>query len=337
MDEIRISETEIVRDQQYESQVDIAKRYPRDLKKVVNDCIAIATMDKETAETCNFSVPRGGKEIQGASVYLARIIVQQYGNIRVESRVTGSDAKQVHAEAVCFDLEKNTAVKSTTSRAITYKNGGRYNEDLIILHGKVAAAIAYRNAVFDVIPKAITNKVYNAAINMIAGDLSTEEKLIKRRKDAIDVFKDDYNVSEEELLDYLGLNTTNQIKQSEIVTMIGMFNSLKDGEFSVESMFGRKKTPEAIKVDANEFKKIISDLKTYKTGLNLVQQKYKDSELTEVQKAQIEEAGTITTKRLDEIIKLVLEDDSFDIKQFELILTDEQLNEVQEAIVDKSV
>ena len=97
--ELQVLNTEIVRDAQYESQVDIAKRYPRDLTRVVNNSIAIATMDKETAETCNYSLPRAGKQISGASVYLARIIVQQYGNLRVESRVTHSDLKQMLSDA----------------------------------------------------------------------------------------------------------------------------------------------------------------------------------------------------------------------------------------------
>ena len=293
-------------------------------------------MDKETAETCNYSVPRAGKEISGASVYLARIIVQQYTNLRVESRVTGADRTQVHAESVCFDLQNNTAVKSTTSRPITYKGGGRYNEDLIVLHGKVAAAIAFRNAVFDVVPKSVVNKVYNAAINLITGDLSTEEKLIKRRIAAIDTFKDDYGVLEKELLTYLGINTINQIKKDEIIRMLGMFNSLKSGEYTVEGMFERKVKPETKQITVKEFLKLLEDLKKFEISKSAALQKYKDSGLTDKQKGQIETAGTIDDKRLTEITELVIAEKK-ELNYFEFYLDDVQMETLKNAVADNAL
>lgn len=336
MEEIQVLNTEIVRDAQYESQVDIAKRYPRDLTRAINNSIAIVTMDKETAETCNYSLPRAGKKISGASVHLARIIVQQYGNLRVESRVTNSDRTQVYAESVCFDLETNVAVKSTTSKGIIYKHGGRYNEDMIVVTGKAAAAIAFRNAVFSVIPKSVIDKVYKAAMREITGDLSTEEKLIKRRKVAIDKFKSEYDVTEDEILKYLGLNTINQIKQDEIVTMLGMFNAIKDGEMTVDGMFDRKKKSEDKPITSKEFDKLIKDLKNYNISLKAANQKFKSSGLSDDQKAKIKEVGTITDKRLDEIIQLVI-DEKKELSHFEFYLDEVQFETLKNAIVDNEI
>ena len=236
---IEYKEIGIIKDSQYESQVDIAKRFPRNLTRVLQNSIAIVTMDVETAQTCNYTLPRAGSKISGESVHLARIIVQQYGNLRVESRVINSDAKQVHAEAVCFDLETNVAVKSTTSKSILTKAGKRYSEDMIVTTGKAAAAIAYRNAVFSVVPKAIVSKVYKAAMQVITGDISNETKLIKTRTSALKFFKEEYGVEEKEILFSLGLNTVNQIKSDQIVILRGMMTSLKDGEFTVDEMFSR--------------------------------------------------------------------------------------------------
>lgn len=334
--EIQVLNTEIVRDAQYESQVDIAKRYPRDLKRAINNSIAIATMDKETAETCNYSLPRGGKKISGASVHLARIIVQQYGNLRVESRVTHSDRTQVFAEAVCFDLETNVAVKSTTSKSILYSKGGRYNEDMIVVTGKAAAAIAYRNAVFSVIPKAVIDKVYKAAINTITGNITTEEELIKRRKAAIDKFNDEYGVKEEELLKYLGLNTINQIKQDEIVILIGVFNAIKAGEYTVDGMFERKTKPETKQITTNEFIQLIKDLRSYEISKKSALQQYKDSTLTDNQKKKIEDAGTIDDKRLTEIVKIVI-DEKRELNYFEFYLDEVQMETLKDAVRDNAL
>jgi hypothetical protein len=333
--EIQVLNTEIVKDTQFESQIDIAKRYPRDLTRIINNSIAIVTMDKETAETCNYNLPRAGKKLSGASVHLARIIVQQYGNLRVESKVTHSDSKQVYAEAVCFDLESNVAVKSTTSKSIINKNGGKFTEDMVIVTGKAAAAIAYRNAVFSVIPKAIVDKVYNAAMREITGDLSTEEKLIKRRKAAFDTFKSEFGVEEKEILDYLGINTINQVKQDEIVILLGMFNSLRDGESTVVEMFNRKSKTE-IKVENLQFDGILKALKDYDISLKEAHSKYKNNDFTDIQKAEILKAGTIDEKRIDEIIKLVIED-KFELGYFEFFLNPEQFEAVKQAVIDNEL
>lgn len=335
MEELKVLNAEVVKDAQFESQIDIAKRYPRDLTRVINNSIAIVTMDKETAETCNYSLPRGGKTLSGASVHLARIIVQQYGNLRVESRVSKIEQKQVHAEAVCFDLESNVAVKATTSKSIVGKTGNRFSEDMIIVTGKAAAAIAYRNAVFSVIPKAIVDKVYKSAMNKITGNITSEEQLIKRRTDALNFFKDEYAVDEKELLNYLGLNTINQIDQQQIVNIIGMFNSLKDGEQSVDEMFGRKKKEDVKPFTDKDYKALIRDLKAYNISLASALEKHKDS-LNDIQKKEVEQAGTIDEKRLTEITEMVIAEKK-PLNYFEFYLTDKQFKIVQDAVVDNEM
>ena len=94
--------------------------------------------------------------------------------------------------------------------------------------------------------------------------------------------------------------------------------------------------PETKTIDDKEFADLVSALYDYSISLDMARKKYSGISFTEIQKAQIKEAGTITPERLDEIINLVLEDDSFDITNFELILDEKQLNEVQQAIIDKA-
>lgn len=225
-------------------QVATAKQYPRNVRRAVDNSIAIATMDKDTAETCNYSLPRGGKNVSGPSVHLARIIAQNWQNLRVESKVVNITNTQIVSQAICYDLETNYAVKIEVRKKITKSNGERYNEDMITLHGNVTNAIAFRNAVFAVIPKAVTEKVYKASKNMITGDLSSEEKLIKKRKQVLDGFKDSYSVTEEQILEVLGLNSINQIKQDEIADLIGLAQAIKDGDTTVADTFGSTKKAE---------------------------------------------------------------------------------------------
>lgn len=156
-------------------QVATAHQYPRSISRCVNNSIAIATMDMETAQSCGYALPRGGKPITGPSVHLAKIIAQQYGNMRAEARVVNVTATQVVSRGTAWDLENNYAVAFEVRRSILTSKGGRFSEDMITVTGNAANAIAFRNAIFTLVPKAITDKVYKAAQNLITGDLSDEE------------------------------------------------------------------------------------------------------------------------------------------------------------------
>ena len=156
-----------------DSQVATAKRYPRDLMRSKNNSIAIVCMDKETAESCRYAKPIGeNKKVSGPSVHLARVVCQQYGNIRVQQRIKLIDQKSIVAEAVAFDLETNYAVCVEARRSIVTKSGQRYSDSLIETNAMAILAIAERNAILKIIPKAITDAVYNEAFKFANGDLS---------------------------------------------------------------------------------------------------------------------------------------------------------------------
>jgi len=226
-----------------DTQIVTAKQYPRDVVRARDNSIAIATMDKASAEACGYALPRGGKTIQGPSVHLAKIIAQNWGNIRVEAKVVDITSTQIVSQAVCFDLETNYAVKIEVRRSIVDKYGKRFKDDMITVTGNAANAISYRNAVFAVVPKQIVDPVYQETKNILTGDLSDEEKLIKKRGDMFKFFKDSYGVKKEEIVKILGVGSENGIKQDQIVTLLGLVQSIKDGDTTINEAFGRESKP----------------------------------------------------------------------------------------------
>lgn len=219
-----------------DSQIATAKQYPRDLRRAINNSIAMATLDVPTAQSCGYALPRGGKPITGPSVHLAKLIVSNYGNIRAEAKVVQITDKQVISRGTCWDLENNVATAFEVRRSIVGRSGQRFSDDMITVTGNAANAIAYRNAVFSVIPKAITDKVYQAAQRTITGDLSDEDKIIARRKKCIDFFKDEFGISEQEVVMLCGKQTVNQIKVNEIALLLGITQSLTDGDTTVDDL-----------------------------------------------------------------------------------------------------
>lgn len=219
-----------------DSQVATAKRYPRDIRRSIDNSVVMATMNQETAQSCNYALPRGGKPITGPSVHLAKIIVSNWGNMRTEAKVVQITDKQVISRGTCWDLETNVASAFEVRRSIIGKNGQRFSEDMITVTGNAANSIAYRNAVFAVIPKAITDRVYYAAQRFITGDLSDSDKLLKVRTGIINNFKNSYSITEEEVVKMCGKQTVNQIGADEISMLMGTIQALKDGDTTVDEL-----------------------------------------------------------------------------------------------------
>jgi hypothetical protein len=224
-----------------DTQIATAKAYPRNMKRAVENSVFIVTLDEETASTCSYSLPRAGKVITGPTVHLAKIIAQNWGNLRVEAKVVSIDKTTLTSQAIAFDLENNLAIKVEVKRSIMTKTG-RMNDDMITVTGNAANAIAMRNAILNVIPRGVVDKIYNEAKNKITGDLSNDTKLSLKRKKVFDGFKTTYDVSELEVLSAIGKAAIEHVTQDDLVVLIGIGQAIKDGDTTVDLAFRPKKT-----------------------------------------------------------------------------------------------
>ena len=77
---------------QIDVQISTAHRFPRTLSRVKQDMLSFATLDEETAQSCFYTLPRGGKVIQGPSIRMAEIAISCYGNMRSGARVISTNA-----------------------------------------------------------------------------------------------------------------------------------------------------------------------------------------------------------------------------------------------------
>lgn len=234
--DVQIVQVDAVERANVDSQVATAKRYPRDIRRSIDNSVVMATMNQETAQSCSYALPRGGIPITGPSVHLAKIIVSNWGNMRTEAKVVQITDKQVISRGTCWDLETNVASAFEVRRSIIGKNGQRFSDDMITVTGNAANSIAYRNAVFSVIPKAITDRVYYAAQKFITGDLSDSDKLLKVRTGILNNFKNNYGITEEEVVKMCGKQTVNQIGADEISMLMGTIQALKDGDTTIDEL-----------------------------------------------------------------------------------------------------
>ncbi len=233
---VQVVQVDAVERANVDSQVATAKRYPRDIRRSIDNSVVMATMNQETAQSCSYALPRGGRPITGPSVHLAKIIVSNWGNMRTEAKVVQITDKQVISRGTCWDLETNVASAFEVRRSIIGKNGQRFSDDMITVTGNAANSIAYRNAVFAVIPKAITDRIYYAAQKFITGDLSDSDKLLKVRTGILNNFKNNYGITEEEVVKMCGKQTVNQIGADEISMLMGTIQALKDEDTTIDEL-----------------------------------------------------------------------------------------------------
>lgn len=252
-------------------QVSTAKQYPRELPRVLNQIATYATMDVETASECFYVLRRngaqGGTAIEGLSVRMAEIIAGAWGNLRVQTRIIGNDGKTITAQGICHDLETNLAVSVEVKRRITDKYGKTFSEDMQVVTGNAASAIAFRNAVLKVVPKAVTKKVIEEVKQVALGqaiDLETS------RQNCLYNFAK-AGVTDKMIFDLFEINKIEEIDKNILFELKGLWNAIKEGTTTISESFLKpveeRKQAEEAKRKAEEAKaKATTAAERAKTG-----------------------------------------------------------------------
>lgn len=214
-------------------QIATAKSYPRDVQDALRRIKDIATLDSDTAEDCFYALRRQGSLIEGVSVRLAEIIAGAWGNLRVQTRIIGNDGRTITAQGICHDLETNLAVSVEVKRSITDKYGKTYSNDMQVVTGNAASAIAFRNAVLKVVPKAVTKRVINEVKDVAVG---RSMDLESRRQNMLSYYAK-IGVSEADILKYCGVKTPGEITGEMIFELSGLKNAIKEGTTTVQEVF----------------------------------------------------------------------------------------------------
>lgn len=221
-----------------DKQIATAHQYPRNVAACMQNIQALALMDEDIAGSCYYHLERTDKNgekaiIEGPSIRLAEIVAANWGNLRIGTHVIGNDGRMVTVEAVCHDLESNVAVFQQQVRSIVTRNGKTYSNDMQTLTINAASAIALRNAINKVIPMAITRKVVEQCKSMVRG-LAAE--LPAKRQKIVSAFAS-IGVSREQLLTKLGISSVDDITADMVVSLRGLYTSLKDGNSTVDEEF----------------------------------------------------------------------------------------------------
>lgn len=227
---------EVINRTEIDISISTAKNYPRDLEKSRTEILKYATASKETAEACFYALPRGNKTIEGPSVRLAEIINYSWGNINSAVRIISNDGKRIVAQAIAHDLERNNRVMKEVSRNIVDKKGDTYSQDMQIVTGNAAGAIAWRNAIFTLIPNAVWIDIQEKIKKFIVGD---GKEMLKRRDSLLKKFNN-LGVTTETLLKKMNLANVDAVDSNVMIKLFGVLTAINEGSTSVDDVFGVK-------------------------------------------------------------------------------------------------
>lgn len=214
-----------------------AKQWPRDVKTFRDEVLSMATIDRETAAGCFYSLRRQGKTIQGPSVRLAEIATSAWGNIRAGARILGEtpDGKFVSAIGICHDLQRNVYVQMESRRRITTSSGQKYGDDMIGVTSNAAAGVGFRNAVLKVIPKVFIDSVFRECVKIATGNAKT---LKERREQVFERLKKlNPLITDERILAAVERPSIEEVTLDDVAHLIGLGTAIQDGEQSLEQAF----------------------------------------------------------------------------------------------------
>lgn len=226
--------------------IQMAKRHPRTISKFRQDAMSMATIDPEVAMSCFYKLPRGGKTIEGPSIRLAEIAASAWGNLKLGSRVIEVTDTHVVAQGVVFDLERNVSYSMEVRRGIRDKQGYRYNDDMVIVAGNAAAAIALRNAILKAVPAAYIKPIFIQAKRVAIGDAKT---LGTRRALMVEEYAK-MGITKDQLLAKVDKAMLEDVGLTELETLAGLFTAIRENETTLEKEFPEDREMTAQEKDA---------------------------------------------------------------------------------------
>lgn len=216
-------------------QISTAHKFPRSIKRFRDEALQMVTLNETIAQECIYSLPRDGKNIEGASARFAEVIVSAWGNSRAGARVVNDQGDFVTAQAVFHDLEKNVAITYEVQRRIVDRQGRRFKPDMIGVTANAACSIALRNAILKGVPKAFWSDLYESARQTAIGDVQT---LANRRARALTVLQK-MGVQPAQVFAFLGITGEEDMTLEHLGTLYGITTAIRDGDTTPEQAFSK--------------------------------------------------------------------------------------------------
>ena len=224
------------------SRVELARRFPRDIKVFQKKLEGMALSSVEVAQSTFYKLRRKKKDgtvqiIEGPSIRFMELVAPAYQHLRWMGKMVSVEEDCVVSQSYCHDMENDLEVGVEVRRPIKTSSGGRYSGDMINVTAMAGVAIAMRNALGKVVPRPLWEPIFLKCKDKAIGG---SRPIAQRRQQAIEQFGK-MGVSQDEVLAYLDKEKVEQITADDLETLLGTFTAIKDEGVSIDETFGRTK------------------------------------------------------------------------------------------------
>ena len=227
---------------QVQAQVIVAQQMPRDINRAVREMQRSCAM-KSLAEKAFYRYKRGGQQISGPSVQLARELARSFGN--VEYGITELRRDDAHGQsemlAFAWDLETNT--RSATTFIVQHvrdtSNGSKVLTDQRDIYETNAnnGARRLREMIFAILPGWYTEDAVSACHATLANDSSDGATIAERAANAATRFGK-IGVTGAQLEQKLGAPQA-RWAPSDLAQLAVIWKSIERGETTAAAEFGQ--------------------------------------------------------------------------------------------------
>ncbi|KEF40151.1 hypothetical protein M670_00167 [Schinkia azotoformans MEV2011] len=230
--------------EEVKGQIFMAKQFPRNIfqseQRILDNC-----KRPGLAEAAVYSYPRGGTKVEGPSIRLAEVLAQNWGNLAFGVKELEQREGESVAMAYCWDLETNVRQEKVFTVKHSRKAKGKLNklDDPRDIYELVAnnGARRLRSCILGIIPGDIVDKAVDECNKTMQG--SNKAPLKDRIANALKSFKEKYRVTQEQIEERFGYNV-DAFTERDMVDLIKIFNSLKDGMSKADDWFSKQSKKE---------------------------------------------------------------------------------------------
>lgn len=211
-----------------QGQLILAKKFPRDVNASYAELMEACKMPAFAAAAF-YSVPRAGGKVSGPSIRLAEEIARCYGNFQYGHRELGRTDGKSEVEVYAWDMEKNNRSirQITVNHTMDTKDGPRKLRDQKDIDDKIAnvASKQVRGRILALVPKWMVESAIEECRKTMAG--GNDEPISVRVRKMTQAFAK-FGVTAEHLERHLG-HKLDETLADELVDLMGIFNSLREG------------------------------------------------------------------------------------------------------------
>jgi hypothetical protein len=240
--------------EEVKGQIFMAKQFPRNVfqseQRILDNC-----KRESLAKVAVYQYPRGGTKVEGPSIRLAEVLAQNWGNLSFGVKELEQREGESVAMAYAWDLETNVRQEKIFTVKHSRKAKGQIKrlDDPRDIYELVAnnGARRVRACILGIIPGDIVDKAVEQCNNTLRGN--GDKPLKDRVNSALNAFKK-YRVTQEMIEEKFGYNA-DSFTEFDLVELVKIFNSLKDGVGKVEEWFPKEPAKKGSSALAKDFNK----------------------------------------------------------------------------------